>query len=208
MNRYLAALEEGNKESADELIKNSIRNGLSAEDILQKQVFPAMEIIGKKFKDNEIYIPEMIMIAQIVNSNLGLLKPHWGLSRAGSVAKIVLGTVKGDLHDIGKNIVKMVAEGSGFEVIDLGVDVPKEKYLAAVNEHKPQILGLSALLTTTMLEMKGVLEALREKGLNERVKTIIGGACVSQRFADEIGADLYARDASEGVEKIRRILSR
>ena len=208
MKGYLSALEEGNKESADAFIKNSIRDGLSAEDILQKQVFPAMEIIGKKFKDNEIYIPEMIMIAQVVNSNLALLKPHWKLSGAGSVGKIVLGTVKGDLHDIGKNIVKMVAEGSGFEVIDLGVDVSKEKYLAAVKEHKPQILGLSALLTTTMLEMKGVLEALRENGLSEKVKTIIGGACVSQRYADEIGADLYARDASEGVEKMRGILSR
>lgn len=208
MNRYLAALEEGNKESADAFIKNSIQDGLSAEDILQKQVFPAMEIIGKKFKNNEIYIPEMIMIAQIVNSNLALLKPHWKLSRAGSAGKIVLGTVKGDLHDIGKNIVKMVAEGSGFEVIDLGVDVSREKYLAAVQEHKPQILALSALLTTTMLEMKGVMEALRESGLSEKVKTIIGGACVSQRFAEEIGADLYARDASEGVEKMRGILSR
>ncbi len=208
MNGYLAALEEGKREWADEFIQNSIRDGLSPEDILQKQVFPAMEIIGRKFKNNEIYIPEMIMIAQIVNSNLNLLKPHWNLSHGGHGGKIVLGTVKGDLHDIGKNIVKIVAEGSGFEVIDLGVDVPKEKYLAAVREHKPQILALSALLTTTMLEMKGVIEALRESGWAEKVKTIIGGACVSQRFADEIGADLYARDASEGVEKIRGILSR
>jgi 5-methyltetrahydrofolate--homocysteine methyltransferase len=159
MNGYLAALEEGNKEAADELIQNSIREGLRAEDILQKQVFPAMEIISKKFKDNEIYIPEMIMIAQIVNSNLALLKPLWKSSGAGSVGKIILGTVKGDLHDIGKNIVKMVAEGSGFEVIDLGVDVPQGKFLAAVQEHQAQILALSALLTTTMLEMKGVLEA-------------------------------------------------
>jgi 5-methyltetrahydrofolate--homocysteine methyltransferase len=208
MNGYLAALEEGNKESADELIKQSIRDGLSAGDILRQQVFPAMETIGKKFKNNEIYIPEMIMIAQIVNSNLHLLKPHWNLGQGGQEGKIVLGTVKGDLHDIGKNIVKMVAEGSGFEVIDLGVDVSKEKYLAAIREHQPQILALSALLTTTMLEMKGVMEALRESGLSGKVKTIIGGACVSQRFADEIGADLYARDASEGVEKIRGILSR
>jgi 5-methyltetrahydrofolate--homocysteine methyltransferase len=167
-----------------------------------------MEQIGIKFKNCEIYIPEVLIAARAMHGGMAILKPILSKSAANQAAKVIVGTVKGDLHDIGKNLVAMMLEGGGFEVIDLGIDVSADKFVEAIKKHQPQVVGMSALLTTTMREMKSILEAIQEAGLRKQVKAMIGGAPVTERFAKEIGADGYAPDAATAVDVARSLTAR
>jgi 5-methyltetrahydrofolate--homocysteine methyltransferase len=165
-----------------------------------------MDIVGDKFRREEFFIPEVLISAKAMQSGMNILRPKLIEAGAKLAGKIVLGTVKGDLHDIGKNLVGMLMEGAGFEVIDLGIDVPSEKFVEAVKSQKSNILGLSALLTTTMPKMKEVMESLVEAGIRNSVKVMIGGAPVTERFAKDVGADGYAPDAASAVEKARELI--
>jgi len=169
-------------------------------------LIPAMDVVGQKFSCAEFYIPEMLIAARAMQGGVALLKPL--LAAAGSKArgKVVLGTVKGDLHDIGKNLVGMMLEGTGFEVVDLGADVKPERFVEAVQKESPNFVMLSALLTTTMLAMGETIQALKKAGVRDKVKVAIGGAAVTQRFADEIGADFYSPTATGGVTKAKEIM--
>jgi 5-methyltetrahydrofolate--homocysteine methyltransferase len=166
-----------------------------------------MERVGQKFRAAEIYIPEVLMAARAMHAGLDLLRPKLAETGAKFAGKVVIGTVKGDLHDIGKNLVVMMLEGVGFEVIDMGVDVTADRFEEAIRAHEPDILALSSLLTTTMLEMKSTIHLLRERGVLDRVKTLVGGAPLTQEFADTIGADAYGSDSSSGAEKARALVS-
>ena len=194
---------DGNVEQTLEHIKELLAKGYKAQAILQGGMLSAMEIIGGRFKDGSVFIPEVLMSAKAMNTGVVLLEPELAKGGVQSSGKIILGTVKGDLHDIGKNIVQTMLRGVGYDVIDLGINVPEEKFIEEVGWHKPDILGLSALLTTTMPQMKNVILKLKEAGLREQVKVIVGGAPVSQQFANNIGADGYASDAGEAIELVR-----
>jgi len=166
-------------------------------------MLPAMEVIGAKFKDGTVFIPEVLKSARAMNAAVEFLEPHLTSGDQKSRGKILIGTVKGDMHDIGKNMVIAMLKGVGFEMIDLGVNVPVEKLLAQVQKHRPDVLGLSALLTTTMPQMEMVIQTLQEAGLRDKVKVIVGGAPVNQKFATDIGADAYAADAGQAVEVVK-----
>jgi len=194
---------------ADEVRKNveeALSLGLSAQTILDEGLVTAMDIVGKRFKANEIYVPEVLVAARAMHVGMDVLKPLFVKQGVKKIGKIVIGTASGDLHDIGKNLVAVMMEGAGFEVIDLGVDISPEKFVDAVRKEKPTFLGMSALLTTTMLSMPKVIDALKEAGLRDNVKVIVGGAPVSHEFAKEIGADGYADDARSAVEIARELM--
>ena len=173
--------------------------GVAAETILKEGLIAAMGEVGRLFEENEYFVPEMLVSARAMQGGLALLKPHLAAGGSISAGKVVIGTVKGDLHDIGKNLVAMMLEGAGFEIVDLGTDVAPEKFVKAVSEHKPQAIAMSALLTTTMPSMGNTIKALQEAGLREQVKVMIGGAPVTDGFAKQIGADGYSADASSAV---------
>ncbi len=194
-------LQKGKAKEVKELVQQALDQGVSAKSILEDGLMAGMNIIGGKFKRNEVYVPEVLIAARAMNQGTALLKPHLATAGVKATGKVILGTVKGDLHDIGKNLVRMMMEGKGLEVIDLGVDVPAEKFVAAVHEHKPQIVALSALLTTTMNEMKTVVEALEAAGVRKQVKVMIGGAPITESFCASIGADAYTADAASAGEK-------
>ena len=187
-------------------IGDLIRQGVEAKSILQKGLIAAMEIIGPKFKAGEIFIPEVLLSSRAMNEGMKVLEPHLSEDQKRKAGKIILGTVKGDLHDIGKNLVAMMLRGMGFEVVDLGINVPAEEFVKQVKEHNPDILGLSALLTTTMPEMKKVIQTLDQRELRKKVKIMVGGAPVNQRFAQEVGADGYGHDAVAAVELARGLM--
>jgi len=199
-------LEAGQASKVKELVQLAVDQGVSAQTVLDKGLVPGMDIVGRKFKANEIYVPEVLVAARAMHAGMDILKPLFGKTGMRHVGKLIIGTVKGDLHDIGKNLVSIMMEGAGFEVIDLGVDVTPDKFVDAMKEHDPQIMGMSALLTTTMLSMKSTIEALDSAKIRDKVKIIIGGAPVTQRYADEIGADGYADDARSAVEKTKELL--
>ena len=178
-----------------ELVQAALDAGISAKDILQKGLIVGMDIVGEKMECGDMFIPEVLMSAQAMSMSVEVLKPLLAEGDSSSAGKVIIGTVKGDLHDIGKNLVSMMMESAGFEVIDLGVDVAPEKFVEAIKTHKPTIVGLSALLTTTMPMMKKSIMSIEESGLRDTLKIIVGGAPVNQSFADEIGADGYAPDA-------------
>jgi corrinoid protein of di/trimethylamine methyltransferase len=184
-----------------------LNRGFEASDILKRGMLPAMEVIGAKFTDATVFIPEVLLSARAMNEGLKVLEPHLASGTQDASAKIMIGTVRGDLHDIGKNIVITMLKGVGFETIDLGINIKVENFVAEVNQKKPAILGLSALLTTTMPQIKDVIDALTEAGLRDKVKVMIGGAPVNQKFADEVGADGYAADAGDAVNLAKRLLS-
>ena len=165
-----------------------------------------MSIVGREFKARELWVPDVLLAARNMQRGIEILKPLFSKEGHGSKGKIVLGTVKGDIHDIGKNLVAIMMTGSGFEVVDLGVDVPAEKFVATIKEHQPQIIGLSALLTTTMLEMRKVIEAIKTSSFDVKPYVIVGGAPVTESFAQEIGADGYGTDAVSGVEVAMKLL--
>jgi 5-methyltetrahydrofolate--homocysteine methyltransferase len=198
--KFYKAISEGKVDEVKKITQGALDAGEKAETILKEGLLPAMEQIGIKFKNNEIYIPEVLIAARAMHAGMEILKAILSQSSATRAVKVILGTVKGDLHDIGKNLVSMMLEGGGFEVIDLGIDVPGDKFVEAIKRHQAPVIGMSALLTTTMREMKNTLEAIQEAGLRQQVKVMIGGAPVTDRFAREIGADGYAPDAATAVD--------
>jgi 5-methyltetrahydrofolate--homocysteine methyltransferase len=180
-------------------VKNALESGHSPDTILNEGLIKAMGEIGQRFEAGEVYVPEMLISAKSMKFGLELLRPHLVAADVQPLGRVVIGTVQGDLHDIGKNLVGMMMEGAGFEVVDLGVDVKAEDLIEAVKEHKPDILALSALLTTTMVNMKTAINMLEEAGLKGEFKIMVGGAPVTQEFADEIGADGFRSDASQAA---------
>ena len=204
--KYFQALSKGSMDEVKDLTQKALKAGDSADKILKEGLIKAMDRIGVLFKNNEIYIPEVLIAARAMHAGLGVLKPILAKSNTQAAAKIVIGTVKGDLHDIGKNLVGMMLEGAGFEVVDMGIDVPAEKFVQAAKEHKANAIGMSALLTTTMLQMKSTVEALQAAGLKGKVKTMVGGAPVTDEFAKQIGADGYSPDAASAVNKLKELL--
>lgn len=198
INSIKEALVNLEEERAKELVKIALNVGVDAKEILSKGIVEGMEIIGKKFESSEYYLPELVVAGEICNEIFEIVKPI--MKEEGRVGKVVIGTVRGDLHDIGKNLVAMMLESAGFEVVDLGADVPKEKFIEAIRNEKPDILAMSTLLTSTMMEMKDVIEELKRQNLRENVKIIVGGAPITEDFAKEIGADGYGENAIEGVK--------
>jgi len=189
------ALISGNGSTLAELTENAVSQGIEPERILDEGLLPGMDVVGEKFKNDELYIPEIIQRAGIFKNSVNILKPLFMGKDIKSMGKVLIGTVKGDMHDVGKNLVSLMLESSGFEVIDLGVDVSVETFVKEAKENGVNIIGMSALLTTTMPNIKKTIQAIKENGLSKNVKTIIGGACISQTFADEVGADAYGHDA-------------
>ena len=202
-----AAVVYGKHGEIVELVRGSVEAGDDPNRIINEALIAAMDVVGQKFASNEIFVPEMLASAFTMKKGLEIVKPRLGGEKSKSMGTIMMGTVKGDLHDIGKNLVIMMLEGAGFNVVDLGVDLSVEKVVEAVEEIKPRILGLSALLTTTMPEMKRVIEVLAQKGLRQKVKVLVGGAPVDARFAEKIGADGYGKDAAEAVRLAREIIA-
>jgi 5-methyltetrahydrofolate--homocysteine methyltransferase len=203
---YKAVLE-GNKNASTENVQSALDAGIDAGVILQGALIPAMEEVGKLFEAGEYYVPEMLIAARAMQSGLALLKPLLVDSDVKPTGKVVIGTVKGDLHDIGKNLVAMMLEGAGFEINDLGTDVSPDKFIAAINEGGVDILAMSALLTTTMPMMETTIKSVAEAGLKDKVKIIIGGAPVTKEYASKVGADGYAPDASQAASLAKRLVS-
>jgi len=189
----------GRKAEAERHVAQALTAGLSPQSILTEGLIAPMAEVGARFERGEFYVPEMLIAARAMQAGLAVLKPH--LAQAGVVmgGTVVIGTVQGDLHDIGKNLVAMMLEGAGFEIVDLGTDVGPEKFVAAVREHHPSLVGMSALLTTTMKNMQSCIQAIEDLGLRSQVKILVGGAPVTEAFATSIGADGYAPDASRAV---------
>ncbi len=200
------AVLDGNAPGAEAGVKAALAAGAPAETVLKDGLIAAMTEVGRLFEENEYFVPEMLVSARAMKAGLTFLKPHLAEGSATPAGKVVVGTVKGDLHDIGKNLVAMMLEGSGFQVIDLGTDVTPDKFVNAVKEHKPQVIGMSALLTTTMPSMGGTVKALTEAGLRGQVKVMIGGAPVTDAFARQIGADGYSPDASSAVRLAKSLV--
>jgi len=206
MEELAIALYNGEAEKVAELTRKALDEGIPPEEILNKGLIAGMDKVGKDFRDGILFVPEVLVAAYAMKAGMEILRPLLAETGASGLGTFVIGTVKGDLHDIGKNMVAMMMEGAGFKVVDLGVDTPTEKFVEAVKNYNPHILGMSALLTTTMVEMRKVIEALEEAGLREKVKVMVGGAPVTQEFAEEIGADGYAPNASLAVEKAKALL--
>ena len=201
------AVIEGNASQARALTQAAIDSGAAAQEVLDSALIPAMDTVGEKFSAREFYIPEMLIAARAMQAGLAILKPLLLAAESKSRGKVVLGTVKGDLHDIGKNLVGMMLQGGGFDVVDLGTDVKPARFVEAVESEKPDLVMMSALLTTTMTAMKETVAALTEAGLRSSVRVGIGGAPVTQRFADEIGADFYAPDATGAASKAKEFVA-
>jgi len=194
------AVENGKAKIVSALVQEALDEGIAPMDILNQGLIDAMGVIGEKFKNNEIFVPEMLVAARAMKKGVALVKPYLADGSAVSKGKIIIGTVQGDLHDIGKNLVAMMIESAGFEVVDLGVDVPKEKFIEGVADPEVVLVGCSALLTTTMPALKETVEALNQLPNRSQFKIMIGGAPVTQDFANEIGADIYTEDAAAAAE--------
>jgi len=203
---FYQALREPDISPVEERVRKALSDGHSAAEVLNQGLIAGMAIIGREFKARDLWVPDVLLAARNMKRGVDILRPFFSQEAQKAKGKIVLGTVKGDIHDIGKNLVAIMMSGSGLEVIDLGIDVPVEKFLAAAEEHKPQIVGLSALLTTTMLEMGRVIEAVRKSSSSNKPWIIVGGAPLTEAFAKEIGADGYGADAVAAVELALRLL--
>lgn len=197
----------GKHKEVEALTQKALEEGMDVMVVLNEGLIAGMSVVGDKFRRGEYFVPEVLLSARAMKAGMAILRPLLTETGAKPIGKVVLGTVRGDLHDIGKNLVGMMMEGAGFQVIDLGVQVKPEKFVQAVIEHQPQIVGMSALLTTTMPAMADTIKAFREAGIRDRVVVMIGGAPVTQEYADEIGADGYAPDAASAVEKAKELLS-
>jgi 5-methyltetrahydrofolate--homocysteine methyltransferase len=197
---------KGKKNPAVELTQQAIAEGVSAQTIVNDGLIAGMAVVGEKFKKNEFYVPEVLIAARAMKECMAILKPLMAAAGVKPVGTVVIGTVKGDLHDIGKNLVAMMMQGNGFEVVDMGVDVSPEKFIDAAKESKAELIALSALLTTTMPGMKQMVDALEAAGIRDTVKVMIGGAPVTQKFSDEIGADGYAPDAASAVDLAKTLM--
>lgn len=193
-------LQQGRAPKVKELVGQAIEEGIPPKQILEEGLLSGMSIVGEKFKNNEVFVPEVLIAARAMNAGIEILKPHLVSEGVESKGTAVIGTVKGDLHDIGKNLVKMMLEGKGLEVFDLGVDVDADTFVNAAKEHNAQIICCSALLTTTMGEMKNVVDKVAEAGLQDKVKIMIGGAPITQSYCDSIGADYYTSDAASAAD--------
>ncbi|MGI9861642.1 corrinoid protein [Moorella naiadis] len=201
------AVIAGQEARVKELTRGAIDSGVDPLVIINEGLIAGMTVVGTRFKAGQMFVPEVLMSARAMNGGMELVKPLLVDKEVPSAGKVVIGTVKGDLHDIGKNLVAMMLESAGFTVVNLGVDLAPEKFVQAIQQHQPQIMGMSALLTTTMLGMKDTIEVLKEEGLRDQVKVIIGGAPISQDFANEIGADGFAPDAASAVELCKQLLA-
>ena len=191
---------------AEKLTNEALDEGVPPGKILKEGLIAGMDVVGAKFKNNEFYVPEVLIAARAMKKAMAILKPKLAESGVEPVSSIAIGTVKGDLHDIGKNLVAMMMEGAGFEVVDMGIDCAPEKFVDVVKNQKVGVVAMSALLTTTMTSMKTTIEALEAAGIRDQVKTMIGGAPITQNYADEIGADGYAPDAASAVDKAKELL--
>jgi len=200
------ALIRGDRDTVGKLTQEAVDEGVAPKQILDEGLVAGMNVVGARFKANEFYVPEVLIAARAMHAGMDILKPLLAESDVEPTGVVAIGTVKGDLHDIGKNLVAMMLEGAGFKVHNLGRDVAPEKFVEAVQEHGANIVGISALMTTTMPGMKRTIDALAKAGLRERVKVMIGGAPVSQAFADEIGADGYAKDSTLAVIKAKELM--
>jgi len=200
-----ASLRNGDDERVALLTQRAIDDGLPAEEILNKGLMSGMQVVGELFRDHEIFLPEVLLAARAMNNGVDLLKPLLAGKEIPTVGKVVIGTAKGDLHDIGKNLVGIMLKGAGFEVVDLGNDVTAERFVDTAVESGAKVIGISALLTTTMSSMRDVVDLLQDRGLAGEIHTIVGGAPVSKEFADEIGADAYGYDAASAVEQIKAL---
>ena len=207
LNEMAELVQKGKAQEVSDLVSQAIDEGFSAQQILDEGLLKGMGELGVKFKNNEVFVPEVLIAARALNKGTETMKAKLVDMDVTSAGKVVLATVAGDLHDIGKNLVKLMLEGSGFEVIDLGTDVPADKIVAAVNEYNPDVVALSALLTTTMAAQGDVIKALDEAGIRDKVKVIVGGAPITDAFAKEIGADGYSEDASGAAEIAKALIS-
>ena len=206
LNAIAENIINGKADEVRTLVKAAVDEGVGSGDILNGGLVKGMSVVGENFKNNVFYVPEVLIAARAMKAGMEILRPLLADAGVEPLGKVALGTVKGDLHDIGKNLVAMMLEGAGFEVIDLGLDVSPEQFVESVNEQGAQVVAMSALLTTTMPSMKTTIDAMKEAGLEGKVKTLIGGAPVTQRYADEIGADGYARDAASGADAAKELL--
>jgi 5-methyltetrahydrofolate--homocysteine methyltransferase len=206
LQKIASNLYSGEDEAVAELVQNALDQGLAPTAILHGGLIAGMDEVGRDFKAGELFVPEVLIAARAMHAGMAVLRPLLAESEAPSAGKLVIGTVKGDLHDIGKNLVRMMLEGAGFDTIDLGTDVEPQAFVNAVRQHRPRLVGMSALLTTTMVQMKSTVEALEEAGLRDSVKVMIGGAPVTDAFAKEVGADAYAPDAASAVDVARSLV--
>jgi 5-methyltetrahydrofolate--homocysteine methyltransferase len=205
LQKIASNLYDGKYQEVPELVQQALDQGMEPHEVLQGGLIAGMDEVGKDFKADILYMPEVLIAARAMHAGMDILRPLLAESDAAGAGRYVIGTVQGDLHDIGKNLVRMMLEGAGFDTVDLGKDVPPETFVAAIREHQPKLLGLSALLTTTMPAMKTTIEALEEAGLRDSVKIMVGGAPVTAAFAEEIGADAYAPDAASAVDVARSL---
>jgi 5-methyltetrahydrofolate--homocysteine methyltransferase len=205
LEKIASNLYNGEDETVAALVQKALDQGMSAGEILSSGLIAGMDEVGRDFKAGDLFVPEVLIAARAMHAGMDVLRPLLAEGDVSSAGKYVIGTVQGDLHDIGKNLVKMMLEGAGFETIDVGTDADPAAFVDAVREHQPQVVGMSALLTTTMVNMKTTIEALTEAGLRDSVKIMIGGAPVTPAFAQEIGADAYAPDAASAVEIAREL---
>ena len=204
---YVSALLSNDVSQLSDLLKKDVDAGVAASEVVSQGMIPAMTVVGEKFQNGEIYIPEMMIAARAMSEILSQLKSQWVDKEQKAAGSVIIGTVKGDLHDIGKNLVSVMLEGQGFSVEDLGVSVTTDRFVQTVKEKRPDILAMSALLTTTMVEMKHTIDALKEAGLRNSIKIMVGGAPVTQAFADQIGADGYAYDSPGAAQKCKTLLT-
>ncbi|MGO9584562.1 MAG: corrinoid protein [Acidimicrobiales bacterium] len=200
------AMVDGQSKQAVAKVNEGLDEGIDAGTLLREGLIAGMAEVGQLYEDGEIFVPEMLVAARAMTAALAVLKPHLVEQGVESSGKVAIGTTQGDLHDIGKNLVAMMLEGSGYEIVDLGVDVPAEKFIQAIREGA-DVVAMSALLTTTMTNMQTAIEAIKEAGLREQVRIIIGGAPITKAYADEIGADGYAEDASSAVRLVKEVLA-
>jgi 5-methyltetrahydrofolate--homocysteine methyltransferase len=200
------AVLEGNLKNIKKLVQSALAGGASAQETLDRGLLPGMDEVGQRFKSGEMFIPEVLLSAKTMAAAMEVLKPLLAKSEGSGRGTVVIGTVQGDLHNIGKNLVAMMLEGAGFTVVDLGIDVKPQAFLDAVKQHRPQVLGMSALLTTTMPRMGETIRALQEAGIREQVKVMIGGAPVTQEFVTKIQADAYAANAGTAVDVARALV--
>jgi len=206
MNEIYQNVIDGQAPSVEAGVSSALAQGIPASEILNQGLIRAMDEVGKRFEEGEFYVPEMLIAARAMQAGLKILKPQLMETGIQSAGRVAIGTVKGDLHDIGKNLVAMMLEGAGFEVNDLGVDVSAEKYIQAARDGF-QVIGMSALLTTTMVNMQSTISAMKEAGVRDKVKIIIGGAPVTEDYAQQIGADAFASDASSAARAVRQLIS-
>lgn len=203
LEKLVECILDADMDNVESLVRDGLAEGTAPSVLLKEGLIKGMDVVGEKFEDGDLFLPEMLAAAMAMKAGVEMLKPHLAGDDSKAVGTVVVGTVQGDIHDIGKNLVAMMLEGAGFEVADVGIDVPPEDFVKAVEEKKPQVVGLSALLTNTMPAVKATIDALQEAGLRDQVKIMIGGAPVTQEFADEIGADGYASDAAGAVNIAR-----